>query len=84
MAVGFTAVDRVRSVIRGALNVEVPRDDTDLIYSGLLDSLALVTIIVEIESEFGVELPLEDFDLDRFRSVDLIAEFLTERYPEAT
>jgi acyl carrier protein len=81
MAVGVTPVDRVRLLIRDVLSIDVPRDDTDLIESGLLDSLALVTIIAEIESEFEVELPLDDFDVDRFRSVGLIVAFLAEVLP---
>jgi D-alanine--poly(phosphoribitol) ligase subunit 2 len=84
MAAGFTTVERVRLLIRDALSVDVPNGDTDLIDSGLLDSLALVTLIVEIEDEFEVELPLDDFDLDQFRSVARIAAFLTEAYPTAT
>lgn len=84
MATGATTVERVWLLIRNALSVDVPDGDTDLIDSGLLDSLALVTLIVEIEDEFEVELPLEDFDLDRFRSVERIAAFLTEAYPTAT
>jgi D-alanine--poly(phosphoribitol) ligase subunit 2 len=84
MAAGSTTVERVQLLIRDALSVDVPDGDTDLIESGLLDSLALVTLIVEIEQEFGVELPLDDFDVNRFRSVQRIAEFLTEAYPTLT
>jgi D-alanine--poly(phosphoribitol) ligase subunit 2 len=76
MAAGFTTVERVRLLIRDALSVDVPDGDTDLINSGLLDSLGLVTMIVEIEHEFQLELPLDDLDVDRFRSVNRIAEFL--------
>jgi D-alanine--poly(phosphoribitol) ligase subunit 2 len=68
--------ERVGTIIRDALNVEVPAPDTDLIDTGLLDSLALVSLIAEIEADFGIELPLDDFDVERFRSVERIAEFL--------
>jgi D-alanine--poly(phosphoribitol) ligase subunit 2 len=84
MAAPPTTVERVRLLIQDALSIDVPDRDTDLVESGLLDSLALVTLIVEVEREFEVELPLEDFDVDRFRSVQRIAEFLTEAYPTAT
>jgi acyl carrier protein len=63
-------------LIRDALSVDVPDGDTDLVNSGLLDSLGLVMMIVEIEHEFQLELPLDDLDVDRFRSVNRIAEFL--------
>jgi D-alanine--poly(phosphoribitol) ligase subunit 2 len=67
---------RISGIITDALGVAVPSHDTDLVDGGLLDSLALVTLITEIESEFGFELPLDDFDVDAFRTVDAIAEFV--------
>jgi acyl carrier protein len=76
MAVDTSTVDRVRLLIEDVLNIEVPDDDTDLIHSGVLDSLALVSLIVGIEQEFRLELPLEDLDLDQFRSVGSIAQLL--------
>lgn len=67
---------RITELIRSRLTVEVPAVDTDLVESGLLDSLALVMLITALEEVFACELPLDDFDLDRFRSVERIAEFL--------
>jgi D-alanine--poly(phosphoribitol) ligase subunit 2 len=67
---------RISNLISDALNIEITAVDVDLIDSGLLDSLALVTLITEIEQEFGYELPLDDFDVERFRSVERIADFL--------
>ncbi|MGH8908580.1 MAG: acyl carrier protein [Egibacteraceae bacterium] len=69
-------IARISSLIRDALNVEVAAPDMDLIDTGLLDSLALVTLITEIEQEFAYELPLDDFDVERFRSVERIADLL--------
>jgi D-alanine--poly(phosphoribitol) ligase subunit 2 len=67
---------QIMDLIRNRLSVEVPAANTDLIASGLLDSLALVTLITALEEAFACELPLDDFDLERFRSVERIAEFL--------
>jgi D-alanine--poly(phosphoribitol) ligase subunit 2 len=67
---------RISNLICDALNIEITAVDVDLIDTGLLDSLALVTLITEIEQEFGYELPLDDFDVERFRSVERIADFL--------
>jgi D-alanine--poly(phosphoribitol) ligase subunit 2 len=69
-------VDRVIALIRDALQVEVPAPDVDLIEADLIDSLALISLITEIEGEFGVELPLEDFDIEKFRSANQIAEYV--------
>jgi len=67
---------RISDLIRDRLSVDVPASDTDLIESGLLDSLALVTLITALEEAFACELPLDDFDLERFRSIERIGEFL--------
>ena len=67
---------RLVALIQDRLNLAVPAADTDLIESGLLDSLALVTLIAALEESFACELPLDDFNLDNFRSVDRISEFL--------
>jgi D-alanine--poly(phosphoribitol) ligase subunit 2 len=77
MAVSST-IDRLQQLIENVLTVEVPHTDTDLVEAGLIDSLGLVTMIAEIEQEFSIQLPLDDFDLDRFRSIERIAEFLAE------
>ena len=70
---------RITQLIEDALFVEAPSPEADLIASGLLDSLALVTLITEIEQEFGIELPLDDFEVDGFRSVEQIAAVVVER-----
>ena len=69
--------DRIGGIIRDVLGVEVPSHDTDLLDSGLLDSLALVSLLAEIEREFAIELPLEDLDVDQFRTVERAATYLS-------
>ena len=68
--------DQVAAVMSDRAGIEVPDAETDLLDAGLIDSLALVTLIVAFEDTFGVQLPLDDFDIDRFRSVASIADFL--------
>ena len=77
MATEPAVVARVRLLVSDVLAVEVPSDDTDLIGSGLIDSLALITMITEIEHEFGLELALDDLDVAQFRSVRTIADYLS-------
>lgn len=76
MSTPTETVKRVSVLIRDELAVEVPAPDTDLIDAGLIDSLALVTLITEIEAEFGIELPLDDFDIEKFRSAEQIAAYV--------
>lgn len=77
-------VERVRHLIREVLSIEAPDDGTDMIESGVLDSLALVSLIAEIEEEFQLELPLDDLDVDQFRSAERIAQMLAALYAGAT
>jgi D-alanine--poly(phosphoribitol) ligase subunit 2 len=77
-ALADDVIARLTGLVRDQLGVDVPSSDTDLVAVGLLDSLALVTLIVGIEDTFGCRLPLDDFDIDRFRSIDAMAAFLAE------
>lgn len=68
--------DQVAAVMSEQAGIEIPGAEADLLEAGLIDSLALVTLIVAFEDTFGVQLPLDDFDIDRFRSVASIADYL--------
>ncbi len=81
---GLTTVERVRVLMREVLSIDVPSDDTDLFESRLVDSLALVSLIAEVEEQFGIRIELDEFDLDHFRSVDRIVKFLTPTTPALT
>jgi acyl carrier protein len=61
------------------LNIEVPSPDTDLIDSGLLDSLRLVELLLHLEASLGVRIALDEIDLDDLRSVKRIARLLAAR-----
>jgi acyl carrier protein len=73
--------ERIWRVLRDALQIEVPAYDTDLIDGGLLDSLALVSLIGEIELDFSFQLPLDEVDVESFRSIERIAELVASRSP---
>lgn len=74
--------ERVARLLRDTLGIEPPGPDVDLFDSGLVDSLGFVTLLVELETAFGFELPLEDVDVDEFRTLDLIVAYV-ERAREA-
>jgi methoxymalonate biosynthesis acyl carrier protein len=68
--------ERVQQLFLETLNVQVPSEDADLIDSGLIDSLALVELLFAIEREFSVSLPLDDLEIENFRSVNRISEVI--------
>lgn len=82
MIVDTGLVEQVSDLIRDVLQVEVPSADADLVEEGLIDSLALVSLITEVELEFAVRLPLEEFDLARFRSAEQVAAVVADLLPD--
>jgi acyl carrier protein len=72
---------RIADLISETLHVDVPSHDADLIDEGLIDSLALISVITEIEAEFEVQLPLDEFDIDSARSVDRLAAYVGAHLP---
>ena len=61
------------------LNLEAPSVDTDLVGTGLLDSLALVELLAQLEETFGVSISIDDLELENFRSIASIAGFVARR-----
>jgi D-alanine--poly(phosphoribitol) ligase subunit 2 len=61
------------------VHIEVPSVDTDLFEAGALDSLAFVDLLLYMEQEFGIKVSFDDLELDNFRSINKIAEFLANR-----
>jgi acyl carrier protein len=74
---------RLNSLFLDKLNVRVPTPDTDLLASGLLDSMQIVELIVQIEQQFGLRIELESVDFDDLRSLEEIARLIRDSAPAA-
>lgn len=57
------------------LNLEVSSAHEDLIATGLLDSLKIVQLLVELEQRLGMKVPLNDLEIDNFRTLETITNF---------
>lgn len=79
-----SATSQIQDLLREQLLVDVDSPDEDLLSSGLLDSLALVQLLVSIEEGFGVRIALSDLRLDDIRSISSIANLIANRRAEAT
>jgi acyl carrier protein len=64
------------------MNMDIQSPTTDLLESGLLDSLGLVDLLAHMERQFGISLDIEDFEIDDFRSVTTIASLLATKLPK--
>ncbi|PYP95487.1 MAG: D-alanine--poly(phosphoribitol) ligase subunit 2 [Gemmatimonadetes bacterium] len=70
---------QISALFAEKLHLQVPSVDTDLIDTGLVDSLTFVEFLAQLEQEFGVQVSLQDLDLDRFRTVTRIAAFVATK-----
>ena len=65
------------------MNLAVASPELDLIAAGLLDSLVFVDLLVQLEHEFGVQIDLDDLEVDNFRSIASIAVFIARQRGES-
>jgi acyl carrier protein len=70
---------RISALFAEWLHLTVPSPDTDLIGTGLVDSLAFAKFLAQLEQEFGIEWSLEDLEIDRFRTVSRIAQLVSTK-----
>jgi D-alanine--poly(phosphoribitol) ligase subunit 2 len=71
--------DRIAGLFLAALKLDVPSPDTDLFEAGVLDSMAFVELLLNLEREFGLKVAVEDLELENFRSIAKIADFVMAR-----
>lgn len=50
--------------------------DTNLLVTGLVDSLGMIRLIAYLEEQLGVKIPPEDVTIDNFISIDVMANYL--------
>jgi acyl carrier protein len=70
---------KLTDLFANKLSLEAPSVDTDLVETGLLDSLALVELLAQLEETFGVSISTDDLELENFRSIASIAGFVARR-----
>ena len=55
--------------------------DEDLLGSGLLDSLGIMSLVIFIEQEMGIDIPAEDVTIENFETLEIIDAYLDRRRP---
>jgi len=74
--------DRILNILTDQLNLTVPTPQTDLIGEGILDSLALVDLIMHLEGEFGFAVEPDQLELDNFQTVERIGQMVAQSTAE--
>ncbi|MEU7641426.1 MULTISPECIES: acyl carrier protein [unclassified Streptomyces] len=67
---------RVAHLLGDVLHIDPPAPRTDLIGTGLLDSIGFMHLFVAMEEEFGIGVATTDLSPDRFRTVETIAAYV--------
>jgi methoxymalonate biosynthesis acyl carrier protein len=68
---------RIRKLFLEALDIGIDSVETDLVEAGLLDSLMLVELLLQLEQEFDIDVVMADLEIDDFRTLKSIATFVT-------
>jgi acyl carrier protein len=68
----------IASELLNQANLVVGVDD-DLLGSGLLDSLSVMSLVYHLEQELGISIPAEDVLIENFGSLSAIDRYLDRR-----
>jgi acyl carrier protein len=69
---------RLIELFRDKLELDVPSAETDLMETGVMDSLTFVELLYHLEIEFGITISNEKLELENFRSINSIVEFVEQ------
>ncbi|MBA3754408.1 MAG: acyl carrier protein [Nitrospira sp.] len=78
MAVQNGIQDRVIELFRNKLELDVSSAETDLMETGMMDSLLFVELVFHLEKEFAITVTLDNLELEYFRSIVSIAAFVEQ------
>ena len=70
---------KLLEIFRDQLAIEVADTESDLVKAGQLDSLAFVELLFQIEETFDVTIAVDALEIDQFRSVRSISEFVSQK-----
>ncbi|CAG9623698.1 hypothetical protein BACCIP111883_04530 [Sutcliffiella rhizosphaerae] len=61
------------------LGIEIEDDESFELSETITDSFFFITIILELEQEFDIEIPDDYLSIDLFQSIDHLTEIITEK-----
>jgi acyl carrier protein len=69
----------VQALLVEKLMAPVASLDTDLLEAGVLDSLTLVALLMNLEEHFGLKVVMEKLEVDDLRSIRSIARLVASQ-----
>ena len=70
--------DRIKKTVGSVGIINLPEDRHAKLEQGGLDSLMLALLIIELESEFKIKIPVIPLVKERYESIDTIEKYLIE------
>lgn len=71
-------IQQIRSIFSTQLSIEIADEDTDLLDTGLIDSLTMVDLLAHLESNYGFTVVMEELDVEYFRNLKSIARYVQQ------
>ena len=69
----------VRDFINSAVTIDDLSDDENLFESGIVNSLFAVQLMTFVEGRFGIEIGMDDLEVENFKSVSATAAFIERK-----
>lgn len=66
-------IDRLNTLFADTFHIAVPTAQTDLLDSGILDSFQMVELIFQLEQHFGMQVNIDQIELENLRTLERIA-----------
>ena len=77
-----TVSDEILLFILSSVNQKQLEQDVDIFETGLVSSLFAIELMAFLEHQYTIKVTLEDLDMDNFKSVNNIVEFVTRKRKE--
>jgi acyl carrier protein len=71
--------ETIRKFIKDSINIEGFGDDDNLFESGLINSLFAIQLTNFVERRFGIEIGMDDLNIDNFKSINATAAFVASK-----
>ncbi len=72
---------QITAIFAERFETNLESGEVDLLETGLVDSVRIVELVLEIEQRFGVSLPFEELEIEDFRTVPRLAERIARTTP---
>ena len=71
--------ETIRRFILDSINIADLEGDDNLFESGIVNSLFAVQLMTFIEKTFGIEVTMDDLDIENFKSINATALFVMKK-----